>query len=152
MSWFCVNFWKAALVMSWIDSILRDTDWVMSWFKSICRESTRVESPKKVTRNQHLSANPKKGHTKSTVKLNAPKKGTRNWEWITFLSHELIWIRIQEFFELWVNLNQNSGIFSSRVSMWVKFQYSILSCELIWINSCDAIVNYELSRIKTFWN
>ena len=33
-----------------------------------------------------------------------------------------------------------------------KFQKSGLSRELIWINSCKAIVSHELSQIKTFWD
>ena len=45
-----------------------------------------------------------------------------------------------------------SGSFLSPESIRIKFQKSILSRELIWINSCKAIGSHELSGIKTFWD
>ena len=104
MSWFWVNSWKAAWVMSRIDSGLRDTAWVMSWFASISQESTWVESPKKVMGSQHLNGSPKR----STVELNARKRSKPNWERIVSLVQELIQINISNFFESWVDLNRNS--------------------------------------------
>ena len=43
-----------------------------------------------------------------------------------------------------------SWSFLSLESIWIKFQKSILSHELI--HSCKAVVSHELSRIKTFWH
>ena len=155
MSWFWVNSWKAASVMNWIDSSLLETGWVMNWFESICREGTWVESPKK-------------GHTKSTLEWKAQKRSYQVNSCVecpqkdhTKLGMNRIiqsWVdsnqdsEKKKFFESCANLNQNAESFSSRESIWIKFQKSILNRQLIWINSCKAMLTHELSRIKTFWH
>ena len=57
---------------------------------------------------------------------------------IYFLGVSWFGFKFSKFFESWVDMNQISEI--------------ILSRELVWINSCKAIVSYELSRIKAFWD
>ena len=133
------QFWKAAWVMSWIDSSLQDTAWVMSWFESTFWKALEWKAQK---RSYQVNS-----------KVECPKKVKWNWEWIASLTHELIWIKIlKSFFESWVYLNQNSGSSLSRESIWIKFPTPILSRELIWIKSCKVIMNHELSRIITFWD
>ena len=70
-----INKWEFAWVMSWL--------WVNSWKSRLSHELIRFKSPRHCLSHElvqinlsemYFSQSPQKGHTKSTIKLNAQKR------------------------------------------------------------------------------
>ena len=122
--------WKAAWVMTLIDSGLRDAAWAMSWFESICRKDLS-QKPKNHTKwEDTLSWKPKERSYQ--VKWNRTNFESE-LDYIYILNQGYNWVIVdsnqysRNIFESWVDLNE---IPESRFESWVDLnQFFESHCE-----------------------